>query len=85
LFTSVLLAIVGCENMGGGKDGGGTVHDRKQTENVNPDGSATRERSQMRETPSGATVKETQTEKREVVNPAPGSTSTDATKTDPAK
>ena len=69
LFTSVLLAIAGCENMGGNKDGGGTVKDRQQTQTTNPDGSATRQRTQTRETPSGATVKETQTEKREVVKP----------------
>ena len=82
-----LGAAAGCENKPDSKAGtaqerGGKVIDRSQGQTVSPDGTATRTRTQMRQTPSGTTVRETQTEQREVVDPAnPGAA--DPTKPDP--
>lgn len=82
-----LGAAAGCENKSDSKVGtaqerGGRVIDRSQGQTVSPDGTATRTRTQMRQTPSGTTVRETQTEQREVVDPAnPGAA--DPTKADP--
>ena len=52
----------GCESSNNGK-----VVDREQHQQTNPDGSQTRTRSQVRQTESGETVKETETQHREVV------------------
>ena len=90
LATLILgLGTVGCE-MGGDKSAAGTaqekggkVIDRSQGQTVNPDGSAVRTRTQMRQAPSGATVRETQTEKREVVDSPGGGSNADPTKADP--
>lgn len=76
--SAVLCGVVavGCSN--------GQVHDQQQHETVTPEGTAVQTRTQTRETPSGATVKETETRQREVVNPAPGGHS-DPTQKDPGK
>lgn len=69
------LAAAGCENMGGNKnrpESGGRVIDRDQSQTTSPDGSAQRTRTQVRQTPSGATIRETETQKREVLNPGTG-------------
>lgn len=75
LGTLALAATLGCQ---------GKVRDQQQSESVSPDGmTAMQTRSQVRETPGGATVKETEVRTREVVS-AP-TTMPDATKKDPAK
>ena len=61
---------------------GGRVVDRSQGQTVSPDGTATRTRTQLRQTPSGTTVRETQTEQREVVSPDDAG-ATDPTRSDP--
>ena len=75
-----LTGAVGCQSDGSSasvnasaapaNERGGRVIDRSQGQTVNPDGSAVRTRTQLRQTPSGATIQETQTERREVVDPA---------------
>lgn len=70
-LATLTLAIAGCESMNGDKNGG-AVKDRDQSQHTNPDGSQVRTRSQVRETPSGETVRETETQKREVVKPGTG-------------
>ena len=91
--VGIALAGAGCEQMGGGNkstagtahEKGGKVIDRSQGQNVNPDGSAVRTRTQMRQTPSGTVVRETQTEKREVVGggESNGGQQADPTQPDP--
>lgn len=77
LFAAAAFAVATCV-------GCSTTHDRQATESVSSDGmTATRTRSQIRETPSGATVKETETQTRQVIQSP--TTSPDATKRDPAK
>jgi hypothetical protein len=85
-----LVGITGCESMGGGNKGtadvsGGKVIDRDQQQTVSPDGSAQRTRTQVRETPSGATVRETQTEERTVTQPGEAGPAADPTKADPGQ
>lgn len=48
----------------------GTVHSRTQDQTVRSDGTAVQTRSQVRETPEGTTVKETQTQERKVISPS---------------
>jgi hypothetical protein len=76
--SAVLFGVIaaGCQN--------GEVKERSQHQEVRPDGSAVQVRTQTRETPSGATVKETQTQERQVIQPGSGNKA-DATKTDPGK
>lgn len=72
----LIAAAVGCSN--------GTVSDQKQTRESSPDGmTATQTRTQLRTTESGAKVRETETQRREVVQP--GAMSPDATQRDAAK
>ena len=59
------IVAVGCQN-----DGGGEVISRTQDQDVRPDGTAVQTRTQVRETDTGARVRETQTQKREVIEPA---------------
>ena len=77
LLAAVLIALpaaVGCS----------TTHDRQATESVSSDGmTATQTRSQIRETPSGVTVKETETRTRQVIETP--TTAPDATKRDPGR
>lgn len=84
---AIALGAVGCENTGNkagtAQERGGRVIDRSQGQTVSPDGTATRSRTQMRQTPSGTTVRETQTEQREVVNPASNGATADPTQPDP--
>ena len=82
------LAGFGCESSNNGSDAqlsGGKVIDRDQSQTSSPDGSARRTRTQVRETPSGATVVETQTEERKVVQPGESAQPVDATKSDPGQ
>ena len=62
----------------------GEVKEQSQHQEVRPDGTAVQVRTQTRETPSGATVRETQTQERQVIQPGSGNKS-DATKPDPGK
>ena len=83
--ATVLLGAmaVGCQTSGppsGGDNTSGTVRERDQTERTEGN-TAVREQTQVRETPSGATVRETETQKREVINPGPNGT-TDPNKVD---
>ena len=64
--TLALATSTGCES---NKANSGQVTDRSQTQHTNPDGSEVRERTQIRQTPEGQTVKETETQKREPVSP----------------
>ena len=48
----------------------GMVHSRTQDQTVRSDGTAVQTRSQVRETPEGTTVKETQTQERKVISPS---------------
>jgi hypothetical protein len=86
-----LVGITGCESMGGGNNkgqsstSGGKVIDRDQQQTVSPDGSAQRSRTQVRQTPSGATVRETQTEQRTVTQPGEAGKPADPTKPDPGQ
>jgi hypothetical protein len=85
-----LVGVTGCESMGGNGNGtadtsGGKVIDRDQQQTVSPDGSAQRTRTQVRQTPSGATVRETQTEERVVTQPGEAGPATDPTKPDPGQ
>ena len=86
--TMALAALAGCQDDGGAStasgDGGGKVISQTQNQDVTPGGTAIQTRTQVRQTPSGEVVRETQMQTREVVTP--GSTTTsDPTKTDPAK
>ncbi|MBC8106119.1 MAG: hypothetical protein H7Z14_05980 [Anaerolineae bacterium] len=79
--TFAIAPLSGCQN-----EDTGRVHSREQHQTVSEDGrTATQTQSQIRETPSGATVKETATRQREVVTPAPGTQPADPTKRDPGK
>lgn len=84
---ALTLGAIGCEMgdkgaAGTSQERGGKVIDRSQDQAIHPDGSATRTRTQVRRAPSGTVVRETQTEKREVVNPADPATA-DPTQADP--
>ena len=48
---------------------------------MRPDGTAVQTRTQVRETPSGSTVQETQTQERKVLSPGSG----DATRSNPSR
>ena len=63
---------VGCQTSGS-SESGGTVREQHQTERTEGNTSV-REETRVRDTPSGATVKETETQKREVINPGPNGT-----------
>jgi hypothetical protein len=89
IATTVALAALagGCQNDGGSgssstSGGSGRIVSRNQTQDVTPGGTAVQTRTQVRETPSGERVRETQMRTREVVTPAgSGSgTGTDAAK-----
>jgi len=60
------------------------VENQSENQEVRPDGTAVQTRTQTRQTPSGATVQETQTQERKVVSPS-GSGKDDPTKSDPGK
>ena len=63
------MAIYGCENMNGNRDKGAVV-DRDQKQHTSADGDTqVRQRSQVRQTPDGQTIRETETQKRETVQP----------------
>ena len=69
---ALALAGVGCGSMGGDKGtstAGSKVIDRQQHQDTSPDGSAIRTRSQVRETAAGTQIRETETQKREVIQP----------------
>ena len=66
----------GCQNDKGTSDSGGKVISRNQTQDVTPGGTAVQTRTQVRETPSGEQIRETQMQTREVVTPASGSSGT---------
>lgn len=69
-----LTAVLGCSN----------ARDQEQSQSVSPDGNtAMRTRTQVRDTPGGATVRETEVQTREVLTSP--STMPDATKQDPAR
>ena len=85
--TVTLAALAGgCQNDGGSSrtssdSSGGRIVSRNQTQDVTPGGTAVQTRTQVRETPSGERVRETQMRTREVVTPGSGSGSgTDATR-----
>jgi hypothetical protein len=90
-FASLALGLAGfgCESSNNSHSdaqlSGGKVIDRDQSQTSSPDGSATRTRTQVRETPSGATVQETQTEERKVIQPGQSAQPADATKSDPGQ
>jgi hypothetical protein len=90
MSLTLALTGVGCESMNGddktaANTKGGKVIDRDQQQTVSPDGSAQRTRTQVRQTPSGATVRETQTEERVVTQPGEAGSTVDPTKADPGK
>jgi hypothetical protein len=61
------VANPGCENMNGDPNKGAVV-DRNQQQQTSADGNTqVRERTQVRQTPDGQTIRETETQKREVV------------------
>ena len=62
LGTFVLAAAPGCESTDG------KVVDRDQTQTTNPNGSQTRQRTQVRQTSDGKMVRETETQTREPVS-----------------
>ena len=73
-----LAALAGCQNDRGSSsssnsDSGGRIISRNQTQDVTPGGTAVQTRTQVRETPSGERVRETQMRTREVVTPGSGS------------
>lgn len=70
------LAAVGCQH---DKSAEGEVTARSQNQEVRPDGTAVQTRTQVRETPSGTTVRETQTQERKVVPPGSGTGTTSGT------
>jgi hypothetical protein len=79
--TVALAALAGgCQKDSGastsGSSSGGKVISQNQTQDVTPGGTAVQTRTQVRETPSGETVRETQMRTREVVTPSSGSTGT---------
>ena len=78
VVSTALLGVlaIGCQS--------GKVTDRSQRQEVRPDGTAVQTRTQTRQTPSGATVKETETRERQVIQPG-SSNKSDATKADPSK
>jgi hypothetical protein len=92
-LASLALAVAGfgCEsssqssNSSDAQLSGGKVVDRDQQQTSSPDGSGKRVRTQVRETPSGATVQETQTEERKVIQPGQSAEPADPTKSEPAQ
>ena len=85
--TVALAALAGgCQNDGGsstsGGSGGGRIVSRNQTQDVTPGGTAVQTRTQVRETPSGERVRETQMRTRENVTPGSSGSGTgsDATR-----
>lgn len=69
------MAAVGCQH----DKNEGEVTARTQNQEVRPDGTAVQTRTQVRETPSGTTVRETQTQERKVVPPGSGTGTTSGT------
>ena len=70
-----LSALVGCQNDHGStasSDSNGKVVARTQHQDVTPEGTAIQTRTQIRETPSGQVVRETQMQTRENVTPSSG-------------
>src|SRR4051794_17993142 len=63
-----LAGTSGCESNNKDQDSG-RVSNRNQTQHTNPDGTQVRERTQVRETPEGQTVRETETQTRQPVSP----------------
>jgi hypothetical protein len=78
--SAVLFGVVavGCQSDGGTE---GEVVSRSQDQDVRPDGTAVQTRSQVRQTPDGTTVRETQTQERQVLPAGSG----DATQSSPAR
>jgi hypothetical protein len=70
----------GCQNDKGSTatsdSSGGKIISQNQTQHVTPGGTAVQTRTQVRETPSGEHVRETEMRTREVVTPSSGSTGT---------
>jgi hypothetical protein len=70
----------GCQNDKGSTattdSSGGKIISQNQTQDVTPGGTAIQTRTQVRETPSGEQIRETQMRTREVVTPSSGSTGT---------
>ena len=58
------VAAVGCKS----NKNEGEVKARTQDQTVRPDGTAVQTRTQIRETPSGQTVRETQTQERQPIS-----------------
>ncbi|HEX8339375.1 MAG TPA: hypothetical protein VF624_00560 [Tepidisphaeraceae bacterium] len=80
--TSVTLGVVLTLCVGCARDG--EIVERNQTQDVSADGrTATQTRTQTRQTGGGATVKETQTQSREVLKSP--TTMPDARQADPAR
>ncbi|HEX8323947.1 MAG TPA: hypothetical protein VF595_08535 [Tepidisphaeraceae bacterium] len=74
LGTVVLATSLGCSN----------VREQERSQTISQDGkTAQRTRTQVRETPGGATVKETEVQTREVLTTP--TTNPDARRTDPAR
>jgi hypothetical protein len=69
----------GCQNdrssssSSGADSSGGRVISRTQNQDVTPEGTQVQTRTQVRETPSGERVRETQMRTRETIKPADGS------------
>ena len=79
--TATLAALAaGCQNDGGSSSSGGRVVSRTQHQDVTPGGTQVQTQTQIRETPSGERVRETQMRTREVVTPS-GGTGTGGTDT----
>lgn len=87
-FPSLLIAsafvfvpLTGCQN-----DDSGRVVSGERYQNISDDGRTAKQTEvRVRETPSGATVKETATRQREVVNPPQNGQQPDPTQRDPGK
>src|SRR5215213_4764943 len=77
-----LSSLVGCQNDKGStaSDSNGKVVARTQHQDVTPEGTAIQTRTQIRETPSGQQIRETQKQTRENVTPGQTGTSTTTTK-----
>ena len=69
MVTAAAAVVIGLVSVGCQKDHDeGEVHSRTQDQTVRPDGTQVQTRTQYRDTSSG-TVRETQTQERQVVSP----------------
>ena len=73
-----MAVLAGCQNDSSSTESGGRVISQTQHQDVTPEGTQIQTRTQVRETPSGQQIRETQMQTRENVTPERTESSTGA-------